>query len=269
MLEPDRLDVPTKSQASLDKLNYINQAFAEMGETVVAMELGRTVSVDDIPASYVNESISPSTNFKISLPSIDTIVDLIGSLKVSKAAGLDGIPVRLIKDHPKVFANILKHIFTIMVNTGIYPRSLKTSLIHPIYKSQSPSVISNYRPIALLSVFNKIFEKLLVEQLRDYFVKRNIIHPEQFGFQKYKSTEQPCLLLLNRILSTVESKGFGLAIFLDLKKAFDTVHHGRLLRKLQAYGVAGNSLKLISFLDCGHQQASFVERWTQSDASEI
>ena len=126
--------------------------------------------------------------------------------------------------------------------TGIFPNSLKIAKISPIYKKEDPHLTDNYRPISLLPVISKVFEKAAFKQLYDYFNENKLLYKSQYGFRKKHSTELAGLEFNDKIINYLDEGKLPLAIFLDLSKAFDTIDHDILIHKLHFYGVAGNSL---------------------------
>ena len=124
--------------------------------------------------------------------------------------------------------------------TGIYIEKLKLSKIVPIYKEKGDKLLcKNYRPISLLSNINKIYEKLIHKRLYSFFEEQNIIFKNQFGFRKNHSTVHALIDLTEDIRKTIDSNKFACGIFVDLQKAFDTVDHNIILKKLEHYGIRG------------------------------
>ena len=113
-----------------------------------------------------------------------------------------------------------------------YPSKLKNSKITAIFKSEDDTDPTNYRPISLLSVFNRIFEKLVYKRLIEFIEKEDLLYHGQYGFRSRHSTEHAIQDILNTIQSNMDRKQYTCAIFIDLKKAFDTVNRRILLDKL-------------------------------------
>ena len=117
-----------------------------------------------------------------------------------------------------------------------------TFLLTPCHKKGSTKDVNNYRPISLLSVFSKIMEKLMVCRLNDFLELHSIIYPNQFGFRSGCSTTHSLISITETINKTIEDKKYGCGVFIDLKKAFDTVNHKILLQKLEHYGIRDMAL---------------------------
>ena len=102
--------------------------------------------------------------------------------------------------------------------------------------------MDNYRPIALLSTFSKILEKIVCNRLSNYLEKNNLLSKFQFGFRKEHSTLHPMVHFMNKITAALENKMHTIAIFCDLRKAFDSCDHKILLCKLRRMGLSGTEL---------------------------
>ena len=139
-----------------------------------------------------------------------------------------------------------------MLNVGILPDSLKISKVIPIYKKNDNAIFSNYRPISLLPFISKIFEKIILEQITTYLDSNNLIHKHQYGFRKNHSTEYAALHIVNYLNYELDRNRTPTNVYLDLSKAFDTLSHNILIRKLKHYEVCDSALNLMkSYLkDC-------------------
>ena len=118
-------------------------------------------------------------------------------------------------------------------NTGIFPDRLKLAKVIPVFKKGDSKLINNYIPISLLPVISKVLEKIIANQLSQYFEDNKLFHDNQYGFRTGLSTEYATIELTDRIISNMDRNEIPFSIFLDLSKAFDTLDHTILLQKLK------------------------------------
>lgn len=217
--------------------NQFNNFFRNIGPTLADNVGPSSKTFDDYLSPLVlKESFFTSPTNR---PEIES---MILKLDVSKASGPYDVPIHLIKLAGKYISKPLSLIYNLSFLSGIFPNYLKLSRIIPLYKSDSPHELSNYRPISLLSPFSKILEKLMYKRLLSFINKHNILYKYQFGFRKSHSTTLALIEITDNLLTAIDNGLYTCGIFIDFSKAFDTINHDILLSKLNHYGVRGNSL---------------------------
>ena len=171
------------------------------------------------------------------------IISAIQNLKKKKSFGPDCLHPRFITDISEIIATPLTYIANLSAETGKFPNQLKIARVVPFYKGGDKKKATNYRPISLLSVLAKVLEGCIHDRLVSYFERKHLFSEAQFGFRKNKSTKTALIKFINNIQQTLDNGSKTAAIYLDLKKAFDTVDHKILLSKLNHYGIRGIILK--------------------------
>lgn len=167
------------------------------------------------------------------------IFNIVMNFNNNKSPGFDNIRPKILKEICPEIAVPLTHIFNLSFTTGVVPDSLKLAKVIPVYKKGEKSEPGNYRPISLLSVFDKIMEKLMYKRLSNYLEKNKILYEFQFGFRKGHSTVFALMEVLDNIYQHLDQNEYVIGIYLDLQKAFDTVNHDILLYKMFNYGIRG------------------------------
>lgn len=190
---------------------------------------------------------------------ISEMIATINSLKETNSVGPDDISVKIIKLCAHQLAEPLTHIINECFREGTFPSFLKLSKVIPLYKKGDHKEISNYRPISILSVFSKIFEKILAKRLKTFLDNCNILSPSQHGFREGRSTISALINILDFIYKNLDQGNKVAALFIDLSKAFDCVDHDVLLKKIECYGLRGKCSKLLkSYLANRKQFVDFL-----------
>ena len=162
---------------------------------------------------------------------------IIKSMKAKKSTGFDEVSNKLIKDLKDVIKTPIMDIINMSLCTGKVPSAWKEAKIIPLHKGGNKLDMNNYRPISLLSALSKILEKVVHYQTYNY-VEHKLLTVSQFGFRKQRETAQAVLAFMKNMKDNQDKK-HHMAIFIDIKKAFDTVSHELLLQKLHIIGIRG------------------------------
>ena len=182
---------------------------------------------------------------------------IITQLKNKKSVGPYSIPCNLLKMLCHSVSPILVTLINESFSSGIFPDKLKIAKVITLHKKGSTDNPSNFRPISLLSIFSKIFEKVMHKRLSEFLGKNIVLYLLQFGFRSKHSTSHTLISMTEKIRNTIDNGNYGCGIFIDLKKAFDTVNHSILLRILDHYDIRGISLQWFeSYLSSRNQYVS-------------
>ena len=171
----------------------------------------------------------------------DEVLSLLNKINAKKSADLFGISPRFLKSSAFELHKKLTTLFNMSITQGKFPNILKKTKVIPIFKAGSKMEVGNYRPISLLPLFGKLLEKLIHARMYSFLIKHKLIVGNQYGFQKKKSTEHAIFDIHSQVIDSFENQEIPCCIFLDFAKAFDTVNHEILLKKLLHYGFRGKT----------------------------
>lgn len=190
--------------------------------------------------------IRTSTKSMFMLPSVPLeIHKIIMSLNNTSSVGYDGISTKILKHVSMEICGHLSHIINLCISAGIFPDALKTSIIKPMFKKENRELMKYYRPVALIPVISKIFEKYIYKELYKFIDKNNILCDEQKGFRQHRTINMAIYDFIYNVIQNVDKRIPVCGIFCDMTQAFDHVDYAILLRKLEAYGIRGNLLSLL------------------------
>jgi len=243
--------------------NTFNEFFINIG-----IEMANKFQNTDIPTDIPLQNQMNS----IFIPPIsrNNLITLINKLKNDSSPGKDGITPKVIKLSHIHIINPLQHVINKIIETGIVPSYFKTSIVTPIHKTGSKVDINNYRPISLINCFAKIFETYIKNCLISFLNKNNLISHKQYGFLSDLSTEDAMDTLVSRVLAGFNAQRCSIAVFLDLAKAFDTVPHIKLFKKLEALGIRGKALNIIqNYLSDRLQYVKVDDTYSKPDHIKI
>ena len=134
------------------------------------------------------------------------------------AYGLYSCPICILSGANHILSGPLADIFNMSVQKGVFPSKLKEAKVIPVYKCDDETEPGNYRPISLISVFNRIFEKLMYRRLKSFLDKNDVLFKAQYGFHEKHSTQHAILDTVNIIQNNMHLKLFTCGFFIDLKR---------------------------------------------------
>ena len=237
----------------LELSSTFNDHFSSIG-----LKLINAIQQNGDTPSYLDYVMGTEHRFELKTTDCSTVFSLLSKLCKSKATGLDKISARLLRECADLVASSLCAIFNRSIVSGVFPTEWKSTKVIPLFKQGERSDLNNYRPISIIPVVAKVFERIVYNQFYEYLTVNNLISCNQSGFRSLHSTATALLEATDNWAFNIDKGNVNAVIFLDLKKAFDTVDHSILLSKLKAYGVGSNSFNWFkSYLD-NRMQKCFV-----------
>jgi len=214
-----------------DVLQALSHHFVSVGQNLAGQIQQNS---NDDPLKHITQEES-----SISFTPVDCnyVRKAIQPLKNRKASGTDMVPIMLIKDVTDLISQPLTMIFNSSLRTGVFPGIWKVAKVTLIFKSGSRSNANNYRPILEVSVFPRILERIVHNQIYEHLKATNPLTMSQSAFQKCCSTIKSLIDSTDKWYDNINDKQLNLTIFLDLNKAFDTVNHATFRGKLRKYGI--------------------------------
>lgn len=231
-------DINNKNQIA----DIFNDFFSNIGSSLTSK---LTVPAFGSYAEHLQKAPRPLHG--MAFPDTDQyeIMSACASINISHAQDCDGLSVNDVKPILPYLYIPLSHLFNCMARNSVFPNKLKMARVVPIHKNGLNENVTNYRPISILPVFSKIFERIIYNRIYNYLNNKNIFSTQQYGFRQKYSTELAITDICNDISQAHENKDVGIGIFLDLTKAFDLIDHSILIKKLQYYGIQGPAIGLL------------------------
>ena len=198
----------------------------------------------------------------------DELLKLLQDIDVTKSSAIEFLSSNILKDAFICLITQLTFIFNLSFNTGIFPDDWKMAQITPLPKDGDLTQCNNYRPISLLPLPGKIAEKIVHNRLITYFETNELLNKKQGGFRKNNSTINSVSEFSHEIFTAINNRDISLATFIDFSKAFDTVNHKILIKKIKNYGIKNNNLLWLENYLFNRKQSTIVNGKT-SDYLQI
>ena len=205
---------------------------------VSKLPLSPNIFTESKIASYYNNNVvSKDLNFQLLEASPEKISSILKGLNPSKVAGIGNLSGKFLKDGAHVLARPISQLCNLSIKLNSFSRSCKFAKVKPLFKKGSKTDPQNYRPISLFPLLSKIIERIVHDQTEEFLSKNKLLYRFQSGFPKNYSTNT-CLLghLTDKITTGFEKDLFTGMILIDLQKAFDTIDHQILLKKMKYLG---------------------------------
>ncbi|CAB4007916.1 Hypothetical predicted protein [Paramuricea clavata] len=240
----NEIKLPGKTVTSTDELvDIFNDHFSNIGPKLAeSIPNDSDVSFRD----FITQQKSKTKNsFSFRPVSVTLVYTLLVNLSTTKATGMDKISAKILQVAAPVIAPSLTEIFNMSIDSDQFPSDWKAARVIPLFKKGQRSMLGNYRPISILPVVSKLMERIMYDQMYEYLNQNNLFSKHQFGFRPYHSTTTTLLDCTNEWYTNMDRGLYNLVVFLDLKKAFDTVDHEIPLSKFEMYGFQRKALNLL------------------------
>jgi hypothetical protein len=249
---PSKFNINGKEVTDKKQISHsFNQFFVNIGK-----DLAKQIPVSSKnPLDYIENY---SQNSMVVNPVDHTEVrKIIMSLK-NCSTGWDNIQTKILKQTHVLYIEVITHVLNLSLTQGLFPDTMKIARVIPLFKSGDSLQISNYRPVSILPVFSKLLERLMYNRLLNFINRHNILYKYQFGFRAKHSTNMALIILVDKIASAIDKGEIVVGVFLDFRKAFDTVDHGILLQKMYKLGIRGVAHDFFkNYLENRHQFVAY------------
>lgn len=217
---------------------------------------------------YCNDKIPNEVVFDIPLLSTEYVVKSLRNLDVRKSTGTDEMGPRLLKMAAPFIAESLTYVCNLSIQTGTFPVKWKEAKVKPLHKGGPSKDLNNFRPISILPVLSKLFEKHAFESLMNYLEKYKLLYNTQSGFRPSHSCETALIHMVENWLKALDKGELVGVLLVDFRKAFDLVDHSILLKKMEFYKINQHSINFFKSYLINRQQSVFINS-TQSNHAAV
>ena len=191
----------------------------------------------------IKEIVRVEKKFKFANSTSNAFANEISRIDYTKASMENDLPAKILICSNDIISPHLSTIYNNSINANTFPTNLKSADVTPLHKKDETTLMKNYRPVSLIPIVSKLFERDMYNQILSYIEK--FLSPYLFGYRKGYSTEQCLTVMLETWKKALDSKSKAGAILTDLSKAFDCLNHDLLIAKLEAYGFDKSALLFV------------------------
>ena len=229
-------DLDTNKEIDSDKVaDYINDFFTNIGPNL-AKECNTPWSFYGTESNNILDGITTTP---------EEVLDLCKRININKASCVDNLSSEILRDAFMIIPTKVCLLFNASFNPAIIPSEWKITRVTPLPKTGNSKLVSNYRPISLLSLLSKLIEKIVHNRIYNYLDNFDLLDHRQGGFRPKHSTVKKSSYFVNDLYSAMNDNKFTVAVFINAMKAFDTVNHQILLNKMKKLGIKGNLLEWV------------------------
>ena len=226
-------DMDTDQTLESEKVaDYINDFFTNIGPKLA-------LKCNSPWVFYGNESVNIIENIEITP---EEVLEVCKTININKASCVDNLSCEILRDAFMIIPTKLCKLFNVSIDTAIIPPDWKIAKVTPLPKAGNSNLVSNYRPISLLPLLSKLIEKIIHKRIYTYLDNYSLLDHRQGGFRPKYSTAKTCSHFVNDLYTAMNNNKFTIAVFIDAMKAFDTVNHSILLKKMYKLGIKGKIL---------------------------
>ena len=241
--------------------HYFSKIGNDYAEKIKPSKTSITDYLKVIPRNAKSLYLTPTTEREV--------MNLINQLPNKKSSGYDNVDNVILKHIKECISPALTKIFNLPMLEGKFPDQMKLAEVVPLHKSKETYLLNNYRPISLLITISKLLEKVIYARTYSFLQTTGQFYESQYGFRKGHSCEYAISELTSAILKNKETNRYTVSLFLDLSKAFDSLKHSTLLKKMELYGVRGVALNwYTSYLSSRQLRAKCTSSSGNSEVSQ-
>ncbi len=249
------------SNRNISNSKLIAEAFNEYFVNIcpnLASEANQELPEEEMNNSYIpNPQIN--AEFQFHQITVENVALALMNLKTNKSTGLDKISAKVLKLTADIIAPSLFYIFNLSLETGIYVDDWKRARVNPIYKSDDRLKCENYRPISILPIVSKVFEREVFRQIYSFVSDNSLLSKFQSGFRPKHSTLSSLIQMCDDLLENMDNGKINCVVFLDVRKAFDCINHEILLNKmLKCFAISCRNSTKLGTIKCDIPQGSIL-----------